>query len=67
LPAGRPAAAARHDALASRDRIERELADFRRQALREKQMNRRVELNLAIKKLEAELDSLKAPLRGGVE
>jgi len=36
-------------------RLQRELAALRAQAKKEKQMNRRVQLNLAIKRLEAEL------------
>lgn len=55
LPETAERAAARRDALAAHARIEREIATLRAQAVREKQISRRVELNLAIKRLESEL------------
>lgn len=55
LPESVEHAAARRDALAAYDRLTREIAILRAQAQKDTQMNRRVELNLAIKRLEAEL------------
>jgi len=55
LPTSAEGAAAQRDALAARSKLQRELATLRAQAKREKQVNRRVELNLAIRQLEAEL------------
>jgi hypothetical protein len=46
-------AALRRTALAECDRIDREVATLRAQASRETQVNRRVELNLAVQRLEA--------------
>jgi hypothetical protein len=43
------------EALANHARLQRDIARLRTQAQREKQVNRRVELNLAIKRLETEL------------
>ena len=48
-------ATARRQALAAHSRLRRDIAAMRAQAERETQMNRRVELNLEIKRLEAEL------------
>jgi hypothetical protein len=48
-------AAAQRDALATRARLQHDIATLRAQAQREKQVNHRVELNLAIKRLETEL------------
>ena len=48
-------ASAMRDGLDLRARLERDLAVLRARALQEKQLNRRVELNLEIKRLEAEL------------
>jgi len=45
----------RRQALADHARLQRDIAVIRAQAGREKQVNRRVELNLALKRLEAEL------------
>lgn len=45
---------ARRDALAAHQRLEREIAVLRAQADRETQLNRRVELNLTLQRLEAE-------------
>lgn len=44
--------------LESHSRIQRELATLRAQAAKEKQINRRVDLNLQIKRLEAELSTV---------
>ncbi len=46
---------ARRKALADHSRLQRDIAALRAQAAKEKQMNRRVELNLKIKRLEEEL------------
>jgi hypothetical protein len=50
-----PATIARHDALADHERLRREITALRAQAAKEKQVSRRVELNLTIQRLEAEL------------
>jgi hypothetical protein len=55
LPESVERAAARRDALAAYDRLKRDIANLRAQAQKETQMNRRVELNLAIKRLEGEI------------
>ena len=55
-------AAAQRDALAAHARLQRDIARLRAQAQREKQLNRRVELNLAIKRLESELTLTKETL-----
>jgi hypothetical protein len=57
LPQSPAAAAARATALADRERILREIAGLRAKAAKETQINRRVDLNLAIKRLEAELST----------
>jgi hypothetical protein len=44
-----------HDGLETHARLQRDLAALRAQAAKEKQLNRRVELNLEIKRLEARL------------
>ena len=46
--------------------MERELVGLRAQANKEKQMNRRVELNLEIKRLEAEMAAVAERLGGSV-
>jgi hypothetical protein len=51
----REAAAARREALAEYDCLVRQIANLRAQAERESQLNRRVDLNLEIKRLETEL------------
>lgn len=56
------AAAARRAALDGRARITRELAILRTRAHKEGQINRRVELNLEIKRLEAELAAMDSAL-----
>lgn len=55
LPASPERAVARAAALTDYSRIDRELAALRAQAGRERQLNRRVELNLAVRRLESEL------------
>jgi len=55
LAATAEAALARRDALHRHDHLERQVAGLRAQAAREKQLNRRVELNLTIQRLSAEL------------
>jgi hypothetical protein len=50
-------AAARQAALADNARIAREICGLRAKAAKETQINRRVDLNLAIKRLEAELNA----------
>lgn len=55
LPATAERATAQRGALVARATLQRDLATLRAQAEREKQVNRRVELNLAIRRLEAEL------------
>ena len=49
------AAERRRTALAEHDRLTREIVSLRKQATKEKQLNRRVELNLEIKRLESRL------------
>lgn len=46
---------ARREALDDRAKLERELVSLKYQAVKEKQINRRVEINLAIQKLEARM------------
>ena len=58
------AAAARQSALDDHARIQREIAGLRAQAAKEKQLSRRVELNLAIKRLEVERTALNQALTG---
>jgi hypothetical protein len=62
LPESAQRAAARRDALAAYDRLKREIANLRAQAQKETQMNRRVELNLAIKRFEGELTEIRKAL-----
>ncbi|OAI08083.1 DUF4391 domain-containing protein [Methylomonas methanica] len=50
------------DGLANHARLQYELTTLRNQAAKEKQLNRRVELNMTIKRLEAELAELKTTL-----
>lgn len=49
------AAAARREALRRYEELQRDISGLRSQAAKEKQLNRRVELNLTIRRLEAEL------------
>jgi Domain of unknown function (DUF4391) len=53
---------ARRQVLADHARLERDIAALRAQAMKEKQVNRRVELNLKLKSLEAELAKASANL-----
>jgi hypothetical protein len=62
LPCSAESAAAQREALATHTRLQRDIATLRTQAERERQMNRRVELNLAIKRLEGELARAMADL-----
>lgn len=55
LPGAADSAAAQREALAAHARLHRDIASLRARAEQETQMNRRVELNLQIKRLEAEL------------
>lgn len=55
LPDTAERAAAQREALANHARLQRAIATLRAQAEREKLLNRRVEVNLAIKQLETEL------------
>jgi hypothetical protein len=55
---------ARRRALADHAHLQREIAALRAQAGKEKQVNRRVELNIEIKRLEAEKASLVQSLKG---
>ncbi len=57
--------AALREGLEAHARLHRELATLRAQAKREKQLNRRVELNLEIKRLEVELAALNQLLTPG--
>ncbi|MFZ2168470.1 MAG: DUF4391 domain-containing protein [Methylococcaceae bacterium] len=50
------------DGLANHARLQYELTTLRNQAAKEKQLNRRVELNMTIKRLEVELAELKTTL-----
>ena len=55
-PAADPAAAERRrNALAEHERLNREITSLRARAAKEKQLNRRVELNLQVKQLESRL------------
>ena len=62
LSAGGEAAAARREALGEYDRLVRQIAALRAQAERESQINRRAELNMEIKRLDAELVKVKGQL-----
>ena len=57
LPQTRDDAVARHGALDDHARLKREIVGLRAKAAKETQINRRVEINLAIQRLEAELSS----------
>lgn len=54
--------AAQRDALASHARLTREIAELRARAAKETQINRRVDLNLAIQRLEGELAAVTTKL-----
>lgn len=64
LPQSTDRAEAMRDGLDAHARLGRELAVLRAQAERETQLNRRVELNLEIKRLEAELAATAKSLEG---
>jgi hypothetical protein len=66
-PATAEHAVAQRDALAARAKLQRDLATLRAQAEREKQLNRRVELNLEIRRLEAELAATAKTLQGAAK
>lgn len=55
----------RRSAIAEFERIEREIAILRNQAAKEKQINRRVELNLDVKRMEAQLNAVRENLSTG--
>ncbi len=55
----------RRSAIVEFERIEREITTLRNQAAKEKQINRRVELNLDVKRMEARLDALRKRLSTG--
>lgn len=63
VPATTAQAAVVREGLEKYDCVNRELAGLRAQAKREKQLNRRVELNLEIKRLEAELAAVARTLK----
>lgn len=65
LPETAERAAAQRDALAAHARIQRDLTALRAQATQVKQLNRRVELNLAIKQLEAKMTDITHGLASG--
>jgi hypothetical protein len=60
-------ASALRDGLDTHARLQREVAVLRTQAEKEKQINRRVELNLRIKRLETELAAAGAKLKGDAQ
>ncbi len=62
LPTSAEHSAILRDGLANQARLQYELTTLRNQAAKEKQLNRRVELNITIKRLEAELAELKTTL-----
>ena len=62
VPDTAESAAAQREALTTHARLQREIAMLRAQAQREKQVNHRVELNLAIKRLESELAATRKAL-----
>jgi|688.fasta_scaffold15774_5 hypothetical protein len=55
----------RRSAIDDFERIEREISVLRNQAANEKQISRRVELNLAVKRMEARLDAVRNRLSPG--
>lgn len=55
----------RRSAIAEFERIEREISILRNQAAKEKQINRRVELNLDVKRMEAQRDAVRKQLSTG--
>ena len=61
-PPSSESASARREALLEHDRLTRQIVALRAQATRESQLNRRVELNLEIKRLETALVEARANL-----
>jgi hypothetical protein len=57
----------RRAALEAHSRLTREIVGLRAKATREKQMNRRVDLNLNIRRLESEIQTVIADMAGGKE
>lgn len=58
----------RRSAIAEFERIEREISVLRNQAAKEKQINRRVDINLDVKRIEAQLEAVREQLSiGGQE
>ena len=57
----------RRFAIVEFERIEREISILRNQATKEKQINRRVELNIDIKRMEAQLDTVRKRLSSGAQ
>lgn len=55
----------RRSAIVEFERIEREISVLRNQAAKEKQINRRVDLNLDVKRMEAQLDAVRNQLSTG--
>ena len=55
----------RRSAILEFERIEREISILRNQATKEKQIHRRVDLNLNVKRLEAQLDAIRKQLSTG--
>jgi len=62
LPESAERAAAQREALARHGELTREITNFRARAKKETQMNRRVEFNLTIRRLEAELTEIRKAL-----
>lgn len=62
LPNGPAAAAARRDALHACQRLEQEAARLRSQAAKERQIAKQVDLNLALQRLQADLNAARAQL-----
>lgn len=63
LPSSPASVGARRDGVRRYDALAREIAAMRRQGLREKQVPRRVELNLGIRRLEGEIAELIAAMK----
>jgi hypothetical protein len=62
LPNGAAAAAAQREALRICQRLEQEAARLRSQAAKERQMAKQVDLNLALQRLQADLNEARARL-----
>ena len=62
LPSGPTAAAAQRDALRACQRLEQEAARLRSQAAKERQIAKQVDLNLALQRLQADLNEARARL-----